>query len=445
MQRVATTLALLLLVAPHARSATWVLHRQETFDTAAVLQDRERIGQQGWLITRLRNGGSITVAGGRARFETPDFPDSALIRVFESLPAEYRVRVHVGLVDYGYENYETADYQNPAFKYNRLEGSSLWVENGFYWLTLTDRAVEADSGEDWWHRYRKMVMDSDDHLNGYGTVHTERPLYMVYMNPDLDRSSGDWSSGVPNLLRTWSAGIWHTSTWNWEVAFQYSDVAWYQVEVEKSNGLLHLRVYDDLNVPIELADPVDLDLIYGMGVQASELEYAYVGEPHVDSYEGEAHVDEILLWVNAEMDSDSDGVADPDDNCLVRGNPGQSDADTDGQGDSCDLDDGSICLSFDGGDALAWERESGFDSWNAYRGDLDRLKLTGVYTFEPGSDPVANRFCDLDQPYLQDPFAPDAGQTAYYLVSGVDAGVEGNLGTDSSEETRFNDNPCPSP
>jgi hypothetical protein len=430
------------LVQP-AFAQSWVLHRQESFDADGTLADGERLGEQDWLIARIRNAGSITLTGGVARFATPDFPDSALLRVFERLPAEYRIRVRVGMVDYGYELYEPADYQDPDFKYNRVGTTSQWVENGFYWLTLTDRLVEPDSGEDWWHRYRKVVIDSDDHLNGSGSVHTERPLYMVYMNPDLDRESGDWTSGQANLLRSWSGGVWHTGTWNWEVAFQYSVAAWYVVEIEKSDGELQLRVYDDAMTPIELADPVALDLIYGMGVQAAAQEYAYVGEPHVDSYEGTAEVDEILLWVNALIDSDSDGLADPADNCLVDANGGQADRDADGQGDACDVDDGALHLSLAAGAGLRWDRETGHESWNVYRGDLDQLRATGIYTPLPGSDPVAARFCGLSLPQFDDAFAPVAGVTAYYLISGVSAGVEGGLGEDGEGLPRTNLNPCP--
>ena len=42
-----------------------------------------------------------------------------------------------------------------------------------------------------------------------------------------------------------------------------------------------------------------------------------------------------------------------------------------------------------------WFDELGFDGWNAYRGDLDVLRATGVYTQEPGSNPVAARWCGL--------------------------------------------------
>ena len=38
-------------------------------------------------------------------------------------------------------------------------------------------------------------------------------------------------------------------------------------------------------------------------------------------------------------DDDNDGVADPDDNCVLDANAGQTDTDTDGAGDACDTDD----------------------------------------------------------------------------------------------------------
>lgn len=46
--------------------------------------------------------------------------------------------------------------------------------------------------------------------------------------------------------------------------------------------------------------PVPLDTIFGMGKNATEHEWAYIGEPRVDSYEGEAWVEEIRLWVRKE-------------------------------------------------------------------------------------------------------------------------------------------------
>jgi hypothetical protein len=142
-------------------------------------------------------------------------------------------------------------------------------------------------------------------------------------------------------------------------------------------------------------------------------------------------------------DSDSDGVFNACDNCLFTRNPSQSDFDADGQGDVCDQDDGLLYTTFSSKHSIEWQAE-GFVFWNAYRGDLDVLRTSGLYTQLPGSNPLAQKFCDLSLPMLPDSQLPSPGKTAFYLVSGVDrVGGEGSLGQDSGANERNNDNPCP--
>ncbi len=277
--------AVLLAARPAGAEVQWIPVHSESFDGSGQLQNGA-FGSGDWLTTTCRGDGSISLGDGEAEFVSPDFRDSTLLRITESLPEEYKIRVTVGQVHFNYQSYDSADYNATDFKYNQS-----YAENGFYWLTLTDRLVEPTSGEDWWHRYRKIVVDSDDHTG-------ERfPTYMVYMNPDLDRSSGDWINGDENLLRCWSQGQWHTGPWNWDPAFHYDANDWYTVELEKSQHTLTLRVLDAGGSIIQETDPVNVDLIYGMGSQASPLEYAYIGEPHIDSYEGYVYVDGIQLFL----------------------------------------------------------------------------------------------------------------------------------------------------
>ncbi len=143
------------------------------------------------------------------------------------------------------------------------------------------------------------------------------------------------------------------------------------------------------------------------------------------------------------QDSDLDGVFNACDNCIFTPNPAQSDFDDDGQGDACDLDDGLLYTTFSSRHSIDWQGE-GFFFWNAYRGDLDVLRSSGVYTQFPGSNPLAQQFCFLPLPSLLDSQLPDPGKTGFYLVTGVDpAGGEGGLGQDGAGDERSNDNPCP--
>lgn len=142
-------------------------------------------------------------------------------------------------------------------------------------------------------------------------------------------------------------------------------------------------------------------------------------------------------------DVDGDGVGDVCDNCRGDYNPSQSDVDGDGEGDVCDLDDGTIYVLFRSRDGIDWQAESGWATWNVYRGSLKLLKATGIYTQDPTVEPLAARFCGLDATQMVEAFAPGPGSAVHYLVTGVNGAVEGDLGFDSAGNPRPNDNPCP--
>ena len=65
-----------------------------------------------------------------------------------------------------------------------------------------------------------------------------------------------------------------------------------------------------------------------------------------------------------------------------------------------------------------------------------------LYTQMPGSNALAEQFCNVLPP-LADAGTPSPGSAAFYLVSGVLDGAEGDLGKDGSGTTRPNANPCP--
>jgi hypothetical protein len=142
-------------------------------------------------------------------------------------------------------------------------------------------------------------------------------------------------------------------------------------------------------------------------------------------------------------DVDGDAVGDACDNCVLDPNPGQSDYDGDLEGDRCDEDDGRIHVFFDFTTEIGWDEETGFEGWNCYRGDLDVLRSTGVYTQLPGSNPLALKDCGIPLPFMQDLVVPATGQVAFYLTTGMAGSVESSLDTDSFGSPRPNDNPCP--
>lgn len=259
----------------------WILLYQENFDIPYEASDGQTFGTDNWLTFQLLNGGTITVAGGYARLDAPDFWNAGLIRSTEVLPEEYKIRTKIGYIDYDLSNYEQADFDDPDF--NDHLGH---YENGMYFLTVTDDiCTGGECAEIWWHHHRKMVIDVDNHINWSGGGETFHPVYMVYMSPETDAGG--------NILRTWNGSVWDISPDNWNVAHTYDYDTWYYAEMEKIDNHLILRLYDENQNVIVETTPATLDSIFAMDVP----EYLYVGEPHTDDYEGNVRIDEITLLI----------------------------------------------------------------------------------------------------------------------------------------------------
>ncbi len=137
----------------------------------------------------------------------------------------------------------------------------------------------------------------------------------------------------------------------------------------------------------------------------------------------------------ADTDDDGDGVADAADVCPGVPDGAQPDRDADGAGDACDPDDGAVHgLRLAAGGALLWRTEAGAESYNLYRGDLGAELLLGF---------AACRASGLGAPLYVDAREPEPGNGWLYLVSAVEGGVEGTLGTKSDGGERTVAGSCP--
>jgi hypothetical protein len=143
-------------------------------------------------------------------------------------------------------------------------------------------------------------------------------------------------------------------------------------------------------------------------------------------------------------DGKNDNCSDPSWPAVPANEANRSDFDHDGEPDVCDLNDGLIYVfGTDDKMYVEWQPETGPSAWNVYTGDLAILRTSGTYTQAPGSNPLASRTCGGTAPFSFDPILPGTGQVEFSLVTGVTAGLEGSLGTNSAGAPRPNANPCP--
>lgn len=266
--------------------AGWTLLYEEDFDNEDMFDDAQTFGTSDWLTAfTAQTGGIVASTYGVGYIATSNFDEVAMIRSTDPLPADFKVRLKVGYINFDLDNYSVEDLADANF--NNHNG---YLENGTYFLTIAkDTCSGTECAEDWWHLNRKMVMDVDSHYDSIDPPHpVERPVYMVTL--DTAEHYG------MNWLKTWDttgAGAWDNSEWNWNVVYTYELATWYYAELECYGGAYTLRFYDaDKNI-IEETTPMGIDSLVGLG----DPNWLYIGEPHSDDYEGNYQVDEIQLLV----------------------------------------------------------------------------------------------------------------------------------------------------
>ena len=78
-----------------------------------------------------------------------------------------------------------------------------------------------------------------------------------------------------------------------------------------------------------------------------------------------------------------------------------------------------------------------------YVGDFADLVAFGDYAQMPGLNPLATRSCGVSVPQAALPDVAQPGALAFVLVTTVEDGVEGTLGSDSADRERFSVYTCP--
>lgn len=144
----------------------------------------------------------------------------------------------------------------------------------------------------------------------------------------------------------------------------------------------------------------------------------------------------------SQTDGDRDAVGDVCDNCIATRNESQHDLDGDATGDECDLDDGVVIFRKIDTTRVRWQSDPRYYAYNLYRGSLEVLRSTGIYTQEIGSNPYAARWCDLGGTYQDDLVVPAPGAAFYWIITGEDVSGEEPLGDGAGVE-RPDDHPCP--
>lgn len=125
--------------------------------------------------------------------------------------------------------------------------------------------------------------------------------------------------------------------------------------------------------------------------------------------------------VDEDFDFDRDEVENSADNCPRTANPNQADLDGDGEGELCDVDDGRLYLTVVRPEHVEAQHDARAVSYNLYRGSLDVLRDTGIYSQEPGTNPYAEWFCARAEPAFDDGLWPLSADAFFWLITANDS------------------------
>jgi len=310
---------------PTAFRTRWVFGRDGWLTAESYTRDNTRKFGQLLQVVSDPAGGPNKVL----KLSSSVHTDATVIRPSAKLPGRYRVSLRVGYADFG-----TGSGDNG---YDDDESAGPWIageaksDNGFYWLAILDFPPRPHNNV-WIHHHRKVVVDSDNHLDPWTEIYNGSSFELTGVHPTMmigldGRSTGRIRTGKQFIA--YSAGTWQREA---EInairaVNAYKPNTWYRVMIERSEGQYTIEVSGDFahggqqtyrasldytnncvwhynNTPDELdsgcADESTwpgLDDFPEWPAGGSWPDYFMFGDPHANFYEGQVYYDDVKLEI----------------------------------------------------------------------------------------------------------------------------------------------------
>ncbi len=288
-------------------------------------------------------GGQFVNNDGKAKLISTNHTDAAIIRSTKPLPVKYRIEVTVSDINFGGQKDGSWNFDGKQNGYSSgNENAGPWdtsdgvtplsavVENGVYFLCITDYANPAPHNNTFIHHHRKIVMDTDNNIEAWSNVWDptlkqavrdgSHYVNMVWLNGSdfgSDRNGNDFVSYTPGGWQTDSTftdkyidgesyvfaierdGESYTMSISGKFFFggqttykatrkftEYPQTWHYNQTPEEYQGqdLNQVKVYDGKT--------------YNTWPKGSAYpDYFFFGDPHINYYEGTTEFDNVKLYL----------------------------------------------------------------------------------------------------------------------------------------------------
>jgi len=235
-------------------------------------------------------------AGNRvARLASPDHTDGTLIRTTNPLGTRYQICARIGHINFG-----TGDGTNG---YHGFERAEPWLqepattENGVY-LGAIYRSVPRPHNNIWAHHARIAFIDTDNNTDGWTAIWDSKtrsffnsgwhPLVMAVLD---GRHSADEVTGPPIL--SYAGGAWGEPG-EIVAADAYKENAWYTVCFTRWDDRFTMQLSGDFRLGSQTTYEAVVDDARAV-FHFQDPHYWCAGDPHINYYEGDVLIDDIVL------------------------------------------------------------------------------------------------------------------------------------------------------